>query len=57
MFLVNPHTGKLVDVPDEGVVSQLLRAGFKEQEPEVVETVETVAAPAPRRRGRTPKSS
>lgn len=53
MILVNPHTGKLVDVPDEGVVGQLLRAGFREQEPEVVEPVEVSAPP---RRGRPRKS-
>lgn len=36
MLLVNPFTGKLVDAPKEHV-DQLLGAGFKEQEPEVVE--------------------
>lgn len=36
MILVNPHTGGLVDVPKE-YVDQFLGAGFKEQEPEVVE--------------------
>ena len=51
MILVNPHTGKLVDAPDEGVVNQLLRAGFKEQEPEVVATVEAIVAP----RARSPR--
>lgn len=48
MLLVNPHTGKLVDVA-EAFVDQLSRAGFKKQEPEVVAPVETVVAPAARR--------
>ena len=52
MILVNPHTGKLVDAPDEGVVGQLLRAGFREQEPEVVEPVR-VSAPRGRPRKKT----
>jgi len=47
MILVNPHTGKLVDVA-EAFVDQLSRAGFKKQEPEVVEP-EKVAAPVVRR--------
>jgi hypothetical protein len=47
MLLVNPFTGKLVDVSDE-FVDQLLGAGFKEQEPEVVEP-EKVSAPRARR--------
>jgi len=47
MLLVNPSTGKLVDVSDE-FVDQLLGAGFKEQEPEVVEP-EKVSAPRARR--------
>lgn len=45
MLLVNPFTGKLVNVSAE-FVDQLSRAGFKEQEPEAVGPVET--APAPR---------
>jgi hypothetical protein len=48
MLLVNPHTGKLVDVA-EAFVDQLSRAGFKEQEPEVVAPVEAVVAPRARR--------
>lgn len=48
MILVNPFTGKLVDVSDE-FVDQLSRAGFKKQEPEVVEP-EKVAAPRARPR-------
>ena len=51
MLLLNPHTGKLVDVAD-AFVDQLSRAGFKKQEPEVVAPVE-VAAP---RRTRKPRS-
>ena len=47
MILVSPFTGKLVDVSDE-FVDQLSRAGFKKQEPEVVEP-EKVAAPVVRR--------
>lgn len=47
MLLVNPHTGKLVDVSDE-FVDQLSRAGFKKQEPEVVEP-EKASAPRARR--------
>jgi ribosomal protein S9 len=47
MLLVNPHTGKLVDVSDE-FVDQLSRAGFKKQEPEAVEP-EKVSAPRARR--------
>lgn len=54
MLLVNPHTGKLVDVAD-AFVDQLLGAGFKKQEPEDVTPVEGVA-PAPRRRGRPAKN-
>lgn len=53
MILVNPFTGKLVDVSDE-FVDQLSRAGFKEQEPEAVEADEVSAPP---RRGRPRKSS
>ena len=52
MLLVNPHTGKLVDVSDE-FVNQLLGAGFKKQEPEVVEPVEDSAPPV--RRPRKPR--
>jgi hypothetical protein len=48
MILANPFTGKLVDVSDE-FVDQLLGAGFKKQEPEVVAPVEAVAAPRTRR--------
>jgi hypothetical protein len=51
MLLVNPFTGKLVDVSEE-FVDQLSRAGFKKQEPEVVEPVK-VSAP----RGRRPRKS
>jgi hypothetical protein len=47
MILVNPHTGKLVDVA-EAFVDQLSRAGFKKQEPEAVEP-EKVSAPVARR--------
>jgi len=54
MLLVNPFTGKLVDASDDECVSQLLRAGFKEEEPE---DVALVAAPAPRKRGRPPKTT
>lgn len=52
MLLVNPFTGKLVDAPNEHV-DQLLGAGFKKQESEVVET--KVSAPA--RKGRPRKSA
>ena len=50
-LLVNPFTGKLVDVSEE-FVDQLSRAGFKKQEPEAVEPVK-VSAP----RGRPRKTS
>jgi hypothetical protein len=50
MLLANPYTGKLVDVSEE-FVDQLSRAGFREQEPEVVATVEAVVAP----RARSPR--
>ena len=53
MLLVNPHTGKLVDVA-EAFVDQLSRAGFKKQEPEVVAPVE-VAAPPVKRTPRKPR--
>ena len=56
MLLVNPFTGRLVDASDDESVSQLLRAGFKEKEPEDVAPVQ-VAAPAPRKRGRPPKTT
>ena len=48
-LLVSPFTGKLVDVSEE-FVDQLSRAGFKEQEPEVVEPVKVSAPPARRAR-------
>jgi len=51
MLLVNPHTGKLVDASSE-FVDQLLGAGFKKQEPEVVEP-ERVAAPRAKRPRKT----
>jgi hypothetical protein len=51
MLLVNPHTGKLVDVSDE-FVDQLSRAGFKKQEPEAVEPVK-VSAPRTKRARRS----
>jgi hypothetical protein len=51
MILVSPFTGKLIDASDE-FVDQLLGAGFKKQEPEVVEPVK-VSAP----RGRPRKSA
>ena len=53
MLLTNPFTGKLVDVSDE-FVDQLLGAGFKKQEPEVVEPAK-VSAPVkrPARKPRT----
>lgn len=54
MILINPFTGKLVDAPDEGVADQLLRAGFKEQEPEAVES-EKDSAPRARRARKTTK--
>ena len=53
MLLTNPFTGKLVDVSDE-FVDQLLGAGFKKQEPEVVEP-EKVSAPRPKRSPRKPR--
>ena len=55
MLLVNPYTGKAVDVA-EAFVDRLTRAGFKEQEPEAVESDESGSAPAPKRRGRPRKS-
>ena len=54
MILVNPHTGKLVDVA-EAFVDQLSRAGFKKQEPEDVAPVEAVAAPRAKRSPRKPR--
>lgn len=51
MLLGNPFTGKLVDVAD-AYVDQLLAAGFKKQELEVVEPKE-VSAPARRRSPKT----
>jgi hypothetical protein len=57
MLLVNPFTGKPVDASDDESVSQLLRAGFKEKEPEAVAPVDSVAAPSPRKRGRPPKTT
>lgn len=44
MILVNPFTGKLVDASDEECVDQLLRAGFKEKEPEVAEPKKPAAS-------------
>lgn len=43
MILTNPFTGKLVDASDQECVDQLLRAGFKEKEPEVVEPKRSTA--------------
>ena len=54
MLLINPHTGKLVDVA-EAFVDQLSRAGFKKQEPEVVAPAK-VAAPPVKRTPRKPRS-
>ena len=51
MLLINPFTGKLVNVSEE-FVDQLSRAGFKKQEPEAVEPVKGSAPP---RRGRPRK--
>ena len=50
MILVNPNTGKPVDVA-EAFVGRFTRAGFKEQEPAKVEQVEQVDT-APKRRSR-----
>lgn len=50
MLMVNPNTGKLVDVAP-AFVDQLSRAGFKEQEP----ASEVVKAPV--RRGRARKTA
>jgi hypothetical protein len=52
--MVNPNTGKPVDIA-AAYVDRFARAGFKEQEPEVVEPVKADSAPAPRR-GRPRKS-
>lgn len=54
MILVNPNTGKPVDVA-EAFVDRFTRAGFREQEPEAVEP-EKESAPASKRRGRPRKS-
>ena len=54
MLLTNPFTGKLVDVSDE-FVDQLLGAGFKKQEPEVV-APEKVSAPRTKRPVRKPRN-
>lgn len=53
MLLLNPFTGKLIDVSEE-FVDQLSRAGFKKQEPEVVEP-EKDSAPRARRPRKTTK--
>lgn len=44
MLLVSPFTGKLVDASDDEVAGQLLRAGFKEKESEVVEPKKPAAS-------------
>ena len=49
MLLINPFTGKLVDVSEE-FVDQLSRAGFKKQEPEAVEPEKVTAPPVRRSR-------
>ena len=50
--MLSPYSRKPVDVPD-GLVDRFRGAGFKEQEPEAVESVEAESAPeakpAPRR--------
>ena len=48
MLLLSPYSLKPVDVPD-GLVDRFREAGFKEQEPEVVEP-EKVSAPPRRKR-------
>lgn len=48
MKLTHPYSYGVVEVPD-GLVARYKEAGFKEQEPEVVETSETVPAPRKRR--------
>lgn len=53
-LMVNPNTGKLVDVA-AAYVDQLSRAGFKKQEPEDVATSKG-AAPTPRK-GRTRRTA
>jgi hypothetical protein len=52
MLMLSPYSLKAVDVPD-GLVDRFREAGFKEQEPEVVEP-EKVSAPS--RRGRPRKN-
>ena len=46
MILVNPYTGKPVNVADAHV-DRLVRAGFKKQEPEVVRPKEGAPADKP----------
>jgi len=50
MLLTNPFTGKQVDVSDEDSISLLVGAGFKEQEPEAVESKKDSAPTARRSR-------
>lgn len=52
MLMLSPYSRKAVDVPD-GLVDRFREAGFKEQEPEVVEAPK---AAAPTRRGRPRKT-
>jgi hypothetical protein len=53
MLMLSPYSRKAVDVPD-GLVDRFREAGFKEQEPEVVEA-EEVSAPRARRARKTTK--
>ena len=49
MLMLSPYSRKAVDVPD-GLVDRFREAGFKEQEPEVVEPKDEGSAPVRRRR-------
>ena len=48
MLMLSPYSRKAVDVPD-GLVDRFREAGFKEQEPEVVESSDEGSAPPVRR--------
>lgn len=52
MLMFSPYSRKAVDVPD-ALVNRFREAGFKEQEPEVVEPAKESAPPV--RRTRKPR--
>lgn len=55
MLMLSPYSRKAVDVPD-GLVDRFREAGFKEQEPEAVESKRD-SAPRAKRTPRKPRTA